>query len=333
MAAMSDIIANPMAHGACPQTTNVQVCTQRVYHDPPRRAQLFSHKHRTVLTSPLNQTLIPSTTAMRRQVHTDLCAMRRNVPKKTPFKFQRFGAEVHTMTQDELLTIGEAYPNGPKEGQVKAFQQEQPNWDPVPLDKNAHNYALTCRRTNIVVWHHVLSASPNYKHVAATHSPREATLAVILYMLYCSRTVPTLSTRAHAAHIRQKITEEFPALKDIRVPTPRVLITLVPSKPDKPRGPHLGEPPPNRPPLPQTTGLHLKRRHLMITQACKQAHEILQATTTLHIPHRTHGGRKRGVKAPGCASSTRRRQGHSLPFRNSKHERCSPKQDMCRKGC
>ena len=147
MATMSDIIANPMAHCACPHTTNVQVCTQRVHHDPSRRAQLVSHAHRTVLTSMLNQTLIPSTTVMRRHVHTELCAVRRTVPKKTPFKFQRFAAEVHTMTLDELRTIRQTYPNGPKEGQVRAFQRDQPNWDPVPLHKNAHNYALTCRRT------------------------------------------------------------------------------------------------------------------------------------------------------------------------------------------
>ena len=124
MATMSDIIANLMAHCACPQTTNVQVCTQRVYHDPSRRAQLFSHMHTTVFTSMLNQTLIPSTTAMRRQVHTELCAVRRSVPKKTPFKFPSFTAEVHTMTQDELRTIRQAYPDGPKEGQVRAFQRD-----------------------------------------------------------------------------------------------------------------------------------------------------------------------------------------------------------------
>ena len=127
MATMSEIIANPMSHCACPQTIHFEVCTQRVYHDPSRRAQLFSHAHKTILTSMLNQTLIPSTTTMRREVHTELCAIRQTMPKKAPFKFQRFAAEVHTMTQNKLRTIRPAYPNRPRDGQVKAFQGDEPN--------------------------------------------------------------------------------------------------------------------------------------------------------------------------------------------------------------
>ena len=38
---------------------------------------------------------------------------------------------------------------------------------------------------------------------------------------------------------------------------------------------------------------------MLIPQACQQAHEMLQATTTLHIPHKKRVGRKHGVKAPG----------------------------------